>query len=96
MKTKKFIRSGPHLPVNNSRATLEYYRDVLGFMMNGLKAIKMVVYAGKNYSYFLLKTQISLGLLIMKNIDCLYCGLCIILTRFLQNSKKEILKSPMI
>lgn len=31
MKTKKFIRSGPHLPVKNLRQTLDYYRDVLGF-----------------------------------------------------------------
>ena len=31
MKTKKFLRSGPHLPVKNLTATLEYYRDVLGF-----------------------------------------------------------------
>jgi|SRR6185503_12650438 len=31
MKTKKFIRSNPHLPVNNLRETLDYYRDTLGF-----------------------------------------------------------------
>lgn len=31
MKTKKFIRSNPHLPVKNLRQTLDYYRDVLGF-----------------------------------------------------------------
>lgn len=31
MKTKKFIRSSPHLPVNNLRVTLDYYRDRLGF-----------------------------------------------------------------
>lgn len=31
MKTKKFIRSGPHLPVKNLVKTLDYYRDVLGF-----------------------------------------------------------------
>jgi hypothetical protein len=31
MKPKKFIRSGPHLPVKNLRLTLEYYRDKLGF-----------------------------------------------------------------
>jgi len=31
MKTKKFLRSGPHLPVKNLTATLDYYRDVLGF-----------------------------------------------------------------
>ena len=31
MKTKKFIKSGPHLPVKNLRATLDYYRDKLGF-----------------------------------------------------------------
>ncbi len=31
MKTKKFIRSGPHLPVSNLRLTLDYYRDTLGF-----------------------------------------------------------------
>lgn len=31
MKEKKFIRSGPHLPVKNLRQTLDYYRDVLGF-----------------------------------------------------------------
>jgi hypothetical protein len=32
MKTKKFIRSNPHLPVTNLRSTLDYYRDSLGFM----------------------------------------------------------------
>ena len=31
MKTKKFIRSNPHLPVINLRQTLDYYRDILGF-----------------------------------------------------------------
>lgn len=31
MSEKKFIRSNPHLPVANLAATLEYYRDVLGF-----------------------------------------------------------------
>ena len=31
MKTKKFIRSSPHLPVKNLRETLDYYRDILGF-----------------------------------------------------------------
>ena len=31
MKSKKFIRSNPHLPVKNLRETLSYYRDVLGF-----------------------------------------------------------------
>ena len=31
MKTKKFIRSNPHLPVKNLRQTLDYYRDSLGF-----------------------------------------------------------------
>jgi uncharacterized glyoxalase superfamily protein PhnB len=31
MKTKKFIRSGPHLPVKNLKLTLDYYRDTLGF-----------------------------------------------------------------
>lgn len=31
MKTKKFIRSNPHLPVINLRQTLDYYRDALGF-----------------------------------------------------------------
>jgi uncharacterized glyoxalase superfamily protein PhnB len=31
MKVKKFIRSGPHLPVKNLVQTLAYYRDVLGF-----------------------------------------------------------------
>jgi uncharacterized glyoxalase superfamily protein PhnB len=31
MKAKKFHRSGPHLPVKSLRATLDYYRDVLGF-----------------------------------------------------------------
>lgn len=28
---KKFVRCNPHLPVKNLKATLEYYRDVLGF-----------------------------------------------------------------
>jgi len=31
MKTKKFIRSGAHLPVINLKQTLDYYRDTLGF-----------------------------------------------------------------
>ena len=31
MKSKKFIRTNPHLPVRNLRQTLEYYRDRLGF-----------------------------------------------------------------
>ena len=31
MKTKKFIRNNPHLPVKNLRETLNYYRDILGF-----------------------------------------------------------------
>src|SRR4051794_31397318 len=31
MKTKQFIRSCAHLPVINLKATLGYYRDVLGF-----------------------------------------------------------------
>lgn len=31
MKTMKFIRSNPHLPVKNLGQTLEYYRDTLGF-----------------------------------------------------------------
>jgi hypothetical protein len=31
MKTKKFIRSKPYLPVKNLRETLNYYRDVPGF-----------------------------------------------------------------
>jgi uncharacterized glyoxalase superfamily protein PhnB len=31
MKSKKFIRSNPHLPVRNLCQTLDYYRDTLGF-----------------------------------------------------------------
>lgn len=31
MKTNKFIRSAPHLPVKNLQVTLNYYRDTLGF-----------------------------------------------------------------
>ncbi len=31
MKSKKFLRSGPHLPVKNLKQTLDYYRDTLGF-----------------------------------------------------------------
>jgi uncharacterized glyoxalase superfamily protein PhnB len=31
MKAKKFIRSGPHLPVKNLAQTLAYYKDKLGF-----------------------------------------------------------------
>lgn len=31
MKTKKFIQSGPHLPVKDLRKTLDFYRDTLGF-----------------------------------------------------------------
>jgi catechol 2,3-dioxygenase-like lactoylglutathione lyase family enzyme len=31
MKAKKFIRSGPHLPVKDLQQTLGYYRDTLGF-----------------------------------------------------------------
>jgi len=30
-KAKKFIKSGPHIPVKNLRTTLDYYRDKLGF-----------------------------------------------------------------
>lgn len=30
-KENKFIRSGPHLPVKDLKATLEYYREQLGF-----------------------------------------------------------------
>lgn len=31
MSQKKFLRSGPHLPVKNLQVTLNYYRDTLGF-----------------------------------------------------------------
>lgn len=31
MKTKKFIRSNPHLPVSDLRKTIDYYREKLGF-----------------------------------------------------------------
>jgi hypothetical protein len=31
MKAKRFIKSGPHLPVKNLCLTLDYYRDRLGF-----------------------------------------------------------------
>lgn len=31
MKPKKFYRANAHLPVKNLRATLDYYRDTLGF-----------------------------------------------------------------
>jgi uncharacterized glyoxalase superfamily protein PhnB len=31
MKPKKFIRSGPHLPVRSIKQTLDFYRDILGF-----------------------------------------------------------------
>ncbi|SEP30202.1 VOC family protein [Mucilaginibacter sp. OK283] len=31
MKTKKFIRSSPHLPVKDLKQTLDYYRETLGF-----------------------------------------------------------------
>src|SRR5687767_4090824 len=31
MKTKKFIKCVPHLPVKDLRQTLNYYRDKLGF-----------------------------------------------------------------
>ncbi|WP_153797426.1 VOC family protein [Foetidibacter luteolus] len=31
MSIVQFINSGPHLPVQNLRATLDYYRDKLGF-----------------------------------------------------------------
>jgi hypothetical protein len=31
MKEKRFVRSGPHLPVRNLQETMEYYRDMLGF-----------------------------------------------------------------
>ena len=30
-KTKKFLKALPHLPVKNLQATLDYYRDELGF-----------------------------------------------------------------
>jgi uncharacterized glyoxalase superfamily protein PhnB len=32
MKSTKFIKAGPHLPVKDLRLTLEYYRDQLGFV----------------------------------------------------------------
>ncbi|MBS1529425.1 MAG: hypothetical protein JSU01_03880 [Bacteroidetes bacterium] len=31
MKTKKFIRCNPHLPVRGLQQTLDYYREKLGF-----------------------------------------------------------------
>jgi len=31
MKPQKFIRNNPHLPVKNLKATIDYYRDILGF-----------------------------------------------------------------
>ena len=31
MKAKKFVRSGPHLPVKKLQETIDYYRDSLGF-----------------------------------------------------------------
>jgi len=31
MKTKKFHRSGTHLPVKDLKQTLDFYRDTLGF-----------------------------------------------------------------
>ena len=31
MKTKKFLKCTPHLPVKNLKTTLDYYRDILGF-----------------------------------------------------------------
>lgn len=31
MKAKRFIKSGPHLPVKDLRQTLDFYRDSLGF-----------------------------------------------------------------
>jgi uncharacterized glyoxalase superfamily protein PhnB len=31
MKSKKFIRTNPHLPVKNLRDTLDFYREALGF-----------------------------------------------------------------
>lgn len=31
MKTQKYIKATPHLPVKNLRQTLDYYRDTLGF-----------------------------------------------------------------
>lgn len=31
IQQKKFHHTGPHLPVNNLRETLDYYRDALGF-----------------------------------------------------------------
>jgi hypothetical protein len=31
MRSKKFIRMNPHLPVKNLQQTLDYYRDNLGF-----------------------------------------------------------------
>jgi len=32
VKPKSFIKSGPHLSVKNLRLTLNYYRDILGFL----------------------------------------------------------------
>jgi uncharacterized glyoxalase superfamily protein PhnB len=31
MENKRFLKCVPHLPVNNLRATLDYYREILGF-----------------------------------------------------------------
>jgi catechol 2,3-dioxygenase-like lactoylglutathione lyase family enzyme len=31
MKTDKFIRNNPHLPVKNLQSTIDYYRNKLGF-----------------------------------------------------------------
>jgi hypothetical protein len=31
IRSKRFIKSGPHLPVKNLRLTLDYYRNKLGF-----------------------------------------------------------------
>lgn len=45
MKDKKFIRSGPHLPVYNLHETLNYYRDRLGFYDEWTWADKDGVYA---------------------------------------------------
>jgi hypothetical protein len=60
MKTKKFIRSGPHLPVNNLSATLKYYRDVLGFYEEWTEGDKDEGIRRMSYDFFLRRTRILL------------------------------------
>jgi hypothetical protein len=97
MKTKKFIKSVPHLPVKKLRLTLDYYRDKLGFSDEWtLLGTKMVAFAGMTCDFFLQKTWTLQMTLTIINIGYLLCGLLTILTKFLLSLRKDKLSLLMI